>query len=699
MSETYTRVFSIENLNLYSSYTVTSGTPGTASTASDTRTLKVASLPDDATVTDVTLSATVYLYLAYWAAVATINGTTITPGGSGRTVDLSSLVTGNGEFSIPFVFRAATTMTADGTYYDAMMCTDMSVTITYEIEEPGPEPPTPTPTINTPSAANRICIFEPESKDWTGNGIIMLRPTSCEVEEVAGGKFELKMVHPLSNDRRWKDIKPDYLIRAPVPAKRLSAIDGIHQDSPWESGAQLWSASSVANIYSKPAISQAISYSAWQASISYAAGDCVTYNHNNYRCTVAHGGLSTPPPQSSMWMRIANATDGGSVLDTLRSGDQFICLREQNASWLYIRTLDGSIYGYVQKSQGTKIRDLDSSDVDIGGVDEREIRSQMFRIYKVEIKREAGTIEICARHISYDFERNTLGVCYPTGASVAGCITSIQQAVMVDDSRIMATNIVTPAGSDGYTVDWSWKNPINALLDPDTGLVALCRGQCVRDNNDIFILANDAADKGYRISYGVNMTGITWSEDVDDVVTRVIPVGTAANGDPLLLSGSTPWVDSPYIYDYATIRCSVLKVKEAKVSTDMTEEQARALMTEKAQAQFDEEHVDVEKLKLKVEFVKLGDTVQFAQYRKLENLTLYDVVTITDAPLGIEVKAQMVEYKWDAILSRYISIVLGDPFDYKTKGSVPSYELSAGAVTFTKLSADAIRQIKEEVGG
>ena len=89
----------------------------------------------------------------------------------------------------------------------------------------------------------------------------------------------------------------------------------------------------------------------------------------------------------------------------------------------------------------------------------------------------------------------------------------------------------------------------------------------------------------------------------------------------------------------------------------------------------------------------------YAQYRALENLSLYDLVTITDAPLGIEVKAQMVAYKWNAILQRYTEITLGDPFDYATRGSVPAYELSAGAVTFTKLSADAIRQIKEEVSG
>lgn len=697
MSETYSRVYSLDNVNVVSSYTVSSGSASTPSIVTENAALKVTSIPDGATVDSVVLTATVYLYLANWARIATINGETITPGGSGRTADLSSLVTGNGEYQIPFRFQAAPVMTADGSYTDAMMCTSMAVTITYSVTEPEPEPPTPpAPVINTPSAANRICIFEPDAQDWNTNGIITLRPTSCEVEEVAGGKFELKMVHPLSGDRRWKDIKPEYLVRAPVPAKRLTAIEGIHQDSPWEDGAQLWQANASVNVYSKPVISYAITYDTWVPYRSYAAGDKVTYNGNNYRCISAHGGLSTF--QSNLWTRIANySSGGGSILTTLRNGDQFICLNAYNSSWLYMRTLDGSIYGYVQTSSATKIRDLDSSDVDIGGVEERVIRAQMFRIYKVEIKHEAGTIEIWARHISYDFERNTLGACDLYQTTTAGCIASIQANLMVPDTRTMATNIYDPLGSEGVTVDWSWKNPISALLDPDTGLVALRKGQCIRDNNDIFILANDPADRGYRISYGVNMTGITWTEDVDDVITRVIPVGQDENGDPLLLDGTEPWVDSSHILDYAIIRCSVLKVKDAKVSTDMTTEQARAKMAQEAQKQFDEEHVDVEKLKLKVQFVKLGDTVQYAQYRALENLSLYDLVTITDAPLGIEVKAQMVAYKWNAILQRYIEITLGDPFDYATRGSVPAYELSAGAVTFTKLSADAIRQIKEEV--
>ena len=556
-----------------------------------------------------------------------------------------------------------------------------------------------------------IAIFDADAKDWTTNGLMTLWPTECTVEEVAGGKFELTLTHPLTDDRRWRLIKPEYLVRAPIPVKRMNAIDGIHEESVWEDGAQLWKVTENTELYSKPAISYRITYSAWIPNASYVVGQCVTYANNNYRCALAHGGVHDPPTGGyggQFWTRIANWSDGGSVVLKVKTNEQIIVLSSPNDSWKYCRTMDG-VYGYIQNSKIQYIRDLDPSDVDIGGVSARVIRDQMFRIYKIDIQQEQHTIQLWARHISYDFARNLLTSCDMYEASTARCLITIQGACVNEDTRTMATNI--PAGNILpppenpviITQDWSGKNPISALLDPDTGLVPLAKAQLVRDNDDIFVLANAAVAPTYRISYGVNMTGIQWEEDTDEVVTRIIPVGKAADGSDLVLP--EVYVDSDYITDYAVIRCEHLKVNDAKVkeaeegSEDegMTEEEAFALMRKTARERFSKDECDREKLTLKVSFINLGDTEEYAQYRKLAEVALYDFVQITDPPLGLTVTAQVTGYKWDAIRERYIEITVGDPFDYQQIGAIPSYEISAGAVTFTKLSADAIRQIKKEV--
>ena len=94
---------------------------------------------------------------------------------------------------------------------------------------------------------------------------------------------------------------------------------------------------------------------------------------------------------------------------------------------------------------------------------------------------------------------------------------------------------------------------------------------------------------------------------------------------------------------------------------------------------------------------RAGEEIILTVTRKLAEVALYDFVQISNPPLGMAVIAQVTGYKWDAIRERYIEITVGDPFDYQQIGAIPSYEISAGAVTFAKLSGDAIRQIKKEV--
>ena len=63
-----------------------------------------------------------------------------------------------------------------------------------------------------------ICVYEPRASDWTGNGLCILQPSSCIVTEQAGGEYTLELVHPMTNDLRWKNLQEEYIILAPTPA-------------------------------------------------------------------------------------------------------------------------------------------------------------------------------------------------------------------------------------------------------------------------------------------------------------------------------------------------------------------------------------------------------------------------------------------------------------------------------------------------
>ena len=71
-----------------------------------------------------------------------------------------------------------------------------------------------------------ICIYEANTTSWHGNGLCVLQPSSCTVTEIAGGDFSLTLVHPITEDLRWKELQEERIIKAPVPAYKPLEDDG-----------------------------------------------------------------------------------------------------------------------------------------------------------------------------------------------------------------------------------------------------------------------------------------------------------------------------------------------------------------------------------------------------------------------------------------------------------------------------------------
>ena len=82
-----------------------------------------------------------------------------------------------------------------------------------------------------------ICIYEANETDWHGNGLCILQPSSCMVSEIAGGDFSLTLVHPITEDLRWKELQEERIIKAPVPAynqqNRLLSSASVSIPSTW----------------------------------------------------------------------------------------------------------------------------------------------------------------------------------------------------------------------------------------------------------------------------------------------------------------------------------------------------------------------------------------------------------------------------------------------------------------------------------
>lgn len=294
-------------------------------------------------------------------------------------------------------------------------------------------------------------------------------------------------------------------------------------------------------------------------------------------------------------------------------------------------------------------------------------RSQLFRISNVRLTDNGVSVE--ARHVYYD-NAGALVSFLDSGSMT--CLEAVQYVVSSDTSvgSIGYTNITSAAETTG----WLNKPICEAMMSPSDGVLATWNAILIRDLWDVYVLSEFQPSSGVVIEYGKNMRGINYETNVDDVVVRVMPVGQTYKGKPLYVDPGTytvdyvdyecgPLVDSPTMVDaYAIPHVRLIDYGSKIKATGTTSGAllaARVKLIREALKEFNEKHVDLPQVTLSVDFLHLGDTAEYAQYRDLQKLFLYDTVRVKHPRLGIDVTTQVNKTVWDCLNQRYDSIELG----------------------------------------
>ena len=84
---------------------------------------------------------------------------------------------------------------------------------------------------------------------------------------------------------------------------------------------------------------------------------------------------------------------------------------------------------------------------------------------------------------------------------------------------------------------------------------------------------------------------------------------------------------------------------------------------------------DLPKVSLKVEFLSLGDTEEYAQYRSLEDVFLYDRVRVKHPGIQIDVLTEVNRVEFDCLNEEFLSIELGSVRQDMRKTAVASWQL------------------------
>lgn len=473
-----------------------------------------------------------------------------------------------------------------------------------------------------------ITIYPADASDFTGLGLGALSPTECTIEERAGGMYELQMTHPMDVGGKWWNIDMWRILRAPAPVRETPLVEMGH---------------------ALTAVTRRI-----------------------YRVNVnTHLRLRTEP-----------STETGKIIGRYRDGVEVVRIGE-DGDWLQVIVREGGQVGWMHGDYLEYVgEETDVIEGDAPGqvIQPRQTREQLFRITAVERDDAARLVHVTAQHIFYDLTGNLVGDIYaPENVPASAVVPELfARALNEHDFRVYCTETGNVSGE--YTL----KSLVAALLEKEIGVVPQTGARLIRDNYDVFVLADEVRDRGVQIRHGKNLVGAVLRTEMDSIVNRIVPVGRKKDGEPLYLENKAV-VDSPRMAQFALVRAQQMEY-DVQVGDGegefATADEARAELVRLAEAEF-ERSIDVPVASLEVDFVALEQTEEYARYADLQAIHLYDTVRVISPEAGIDASVRMTGYVWDALRQRYDSVTLGDLQAVDTVAY--GYDIAEGTLSGTKV--------------
>ena len=528
-----------------------------------------------------------------------------------------------------------------------------------------------------------IQVYDANHENFTNNGDAILTPISGTHKQVAGGNYELTLVHPIDPEGKWAHLVPDAVIKAPVPEETIeNAYSGLDVD--------VYKTTEKAALRSGPSEPTTITYPSWVSGATYSVGAKVTYGNKNYQCTnfdETSGYIMVPPPNSPWWTEIARTTSGSPLLVSLKSGTDLYYVSGPSDGWYYMSTTYG-LEGYIKASQVTYDRHLTPAETQ-----PRTIKTQLFRIRTVTVNTKDMRVTVNAQHVSYDLNGVLIDHIKLVRKPPAEALAWLESAYMIDYQGTIATNMTSNANTS-YSAEIAGKSGMFAILDPDQGVVPTFDAEFRRDNWDLFVMNKTNTNRGFRIRYGNNLMGVNWKISGDKVITRVVPVAKDADGNDLYLDG-TKWIDSVHASSFPVIRMERLKVSGqvgkddgTETSTNWTTTTLRAEMQKQAEARFSVDKCDEIQHEITVDFERLGDTEEYQQYKNLQQVLMYDTVIVADERVGLGATVTVSEIEYDIVKEKIKSLKLTNVNPYNIR-NVSGYNVLVNTITGDKLTDDA----------
>ncbi len=488
-----------------------------------------------------------------------------------------------------------------------------------------------------------ISVYSATETDFSSLGITVLNPTEATITGEENGMMELNMTHPMDSDGRWTYLTNYAILKVPSPVRETPMLHVLDN----------------------------------------AGAASKTVERKIYKVTAS----------SRLRMRSKPSTSA-SILGKYKKGSEVTYL-ESSGDWFHVMACDGGQCGWMHSDYLKYSRTVTETVAASGKetvsttVELKQTRDQLFRICDVQRDDSAQCVTVTAKHIFYDLAANTVKSGYSPDNRPAKEVCEQLLARALNDHNFS----VYCTAEGNVTGEYGRCNIANSILEDETGVVSQTGAKVVLDNFDIFVLKNEERDTGVEIRHAKNLKGATLTENVEDVITRIIPVGTDEDGEPLPLPNDE-YVESPNAANIPVIRSKAIDYEVSVGDGDedcRNNNEAYAKLRELAMKDFTENGADAATVGLDVDFVALETTMQYANYAPLQAVHMGDTVRVVSKGAGIDAKMRVTGFTFNCLYGtegRYDSITLGELNELDT--TTYGFDIAASSITGSKIINNSV---------
>lgn len=279
-------------------------------------------------------------------------------------------------------------------------------------------------------------------------------------------------------------------------------------------------------------------------------------------------------------------------------------------------------------------------------------KRQRFEIVRIT-KPQNGLVSVYCEHIALITEKTALNKGQKHTAISAQEALNQWRALLVPQRDFTVFTDLTTVTSMDFSEVGHFESAAEALGGKEGSILQKYNGEYIFDNNEIRLMREGGRDTGVVIAYGKNLVDLVQEETIESTYTSIRPYARANE------EGASELVLPEVILDSSHVD----KFPERRVQTvDLSSRnpQTVAELRQFGQYYISSNQVGLPRVNLKVKFADLYSATGEEQHRLLEQLELYDTVTVAFNKLGVNVNAKINQTVWNVLLDKYESIEIGD---------------------------------------